>query len=126
MQVTDREGGTKMKELQFKRHRRLRSSANMRALVRETHLHVEDFIYPIFVAEGENIKNPIASMPGIYQLSLDQLKVEMDEVVELGIKSVLLFGIPLHKDAEGSGAFHNHGIVQEATRFIKKIIPKLL
>ncbi|MED3649294.1 porphobilinogen synthase [Heyndrickxia sporothermodurans] len=115
-----------MKELQFKRHRRLRSSANMRALVRETHLHVEDFIYPIFVAEGENIKNPIASMPGIYQLSLDQLKVEMDEVVELGIKSVLLFGIPLHKDAEGSGAFHNHGIVQEATRFIKKNYPEII
>ncbi|MED3653437.1 porphobilinogen synthase [Heyndrickxia sporothermodurans] len=115
-----------MKELQFKRHRRLRSSANMRALVRETHLHVEDFIYPIFVAEGENIKNPIASMPGIYQLSLDQLKVEMDEVVELGIKSVLLFGIPLHKDAEGSCAFHNHGIVQEATRFIKKNYPEII
>ncbi|QQZ10691.1 porphobilinogen synthase [Heyndrickxia vini] len=115
-----------MKDLQFKRHRRLRNSANMRALVRETHLHVEDFIYPIFVAEGQNIKNPIASMPGIYQLSLDQLKVEMDEVVELGIKSVLLFGIPLHKDAEGSGAFHNHGIVQEATRFIKKNYPEII
>lgn len=126
MQATDREGGTKMKDLQFKRHRRLRNSANMRALVRETHLHVEDFIYPIFVAEGQNIKNPIASMPGIYQLSLDQLKVEMDEVVELGIKSVLLFGIPLHKDAEGSGAFHNHGIVQEATRFIKKNYPEII
>ena len=90
-----------MNELQFKRHRRLRANATMRALVRETHVKVEDFIYPIFVAEGENIRNPIPSMPGVEQLSLDQLKAEMDEVVALGIKSVLLFGIPLDKRCRG-------------------------
>ena len=115
-----------MKDMQFKRHRRLRSSANMRALVRETHLHIDDLIYPIFVVEGENIKKEISSMPGIYNLSLDQLKGEMDEVVALGIKSVLLFGVPNEKDAEGSGAFHNHGIVQEATRLIKKMYPEII
>ncbi|NYV64422.1 porphobilinogen synthase [Bacillus sp. Gen3] len=115
-----------MKDMQFKRHRRLRSSANMRALVRETHLHIDDLIYPIFVVEGENIKKEISSMPGIYNLSLDQLKGEMDEVVALGIKSVLLFGVPNEKDAEGSGAFHNYGIVQEATRLIKKMYPEII
>lgn len=115
-----------MKELQFTRHRRLRSSANMRALVRENHLSVNDFIYPIFVIEGSNIKNEISSMPGIYQLSLDQLAAEMDEVVALGIKSVLLFGIPAEKDECGTGAFHDHGIVQEGTRFIKEHYPEVL
>jgi len=115
-----------MKELQFTRHRRLRSSANMRALVRENHLSVNDFIYPIFVIEGSNIKNEISSMPGIYQLSLDNLAAEMDEVVALGIKSVLLFGIPVEKDECGTGAFHDHGIVQEGTRFIKEHYPEVL
>jgi len=115
-----------MKELQFTRHRRLRSSANMRALVRENHLSVNDFIYPIFVIEGSNIKNEISSMPGIYQLSLDNLAAEMDEVVALGIKSVLLFGIPAEKDECGTGAFHDHGIVQEGTRFIKEHYPEVL
>lgn len=107
-------------DLQFTRHRRLRQSANMRALVRETYVRVEDFIYPIFVIEGTNIKNEISSMPGVYQYSLDRLSEEMDEVVSLGIKSVLLFGIPSEKDECGSGAYHDHGIVQEATRFIKE------
>jgi porphobilinogen synthase len=115
-----------MNELQFKRHRRLRANATMRALVRETHVKVEDFIYPIFVAEGENIRNPIPSMPGVEQFSLDQLKAEMDEVVALGIKSVLLFGIPLVKDAVGSEAYHDHGIVQEATRLIKESYPEVM
>ncbi len=107
-------------DLQFTRHRRLRQSASMRALVRETFIRVEDFIYPIFVIEGNNIKNEISSMPGVYQYSLDRLSEEMDEVVSLGIKSVLLFGIPNEKDECGSGAYHDHGIVQEAARFIKE------
>ncbi|OCA91276.1 delta-aminolevulinic acid dehydratase [Bacillus sp. FJAT-27225] len=113
-------------ELQFSRHRRLRSSANMRALVRETHLHVEDFIYPLFIIEGENIKNEISSMPGVFQVSMDLLGAEIDEVVELGIKSVILFGVPQDKDECGTGAFHDHGIVQEATRFIKERHPELI
>ena len=112
--------------LQFTRHRRLRQTANMRALVRENYIRLEDFIYPIFVIEGQHIKNEISSMPGIYQFSLDRLSEEMDEVVSLGIKSVLLFGIPAEKDECGTGAFHDHGIVQEATRFIKEHYPDII
>ena len=113
-------------DIQFKRHRRLRQNATMRSLVRENFIRLEDFIYPIFVIEGHNIKNEISSMPGIYQFSLDRLSEEMDEVASLGIKSVLLFGIPAQKDECGTGAFHDHGIVQEATRFIKKNYPEIL
>ncbi len=112
--------------LQFTRHRRLRQTANMRALVRENYIRLEDFIYPIFVIEGQNIKNEISSMPGIFQFSLDRLSEEMDEVVSLGIKSVLLFGIPAEKDECGTGAFHDHGIVQEATRYIKEHYPDMI
>ncbi|MGG0889996.1 porphobilinogen synthase [Cytobacillus horneckiae] len=112
--------------LQFNRHRRLRQTANMRSLVRETDLHVNDFIYPIFVAEGKDIKKEIKSMPGVFNLSLDHLAEEMDEVVSLGIKSVLLFGIPLEKDDCGTQAYHDHGIVQEATRFIKEKYPEMI
>jgi porphobilinogen synthase len=113
-------------DIQFKRHRRLRQNATMRSLVRENFIRLEDFIYPIFVIEGNNIKNEISSMPGIYQFSLDRLSEEMDEVASLGIKSVLLFGIPVEKDECGTGAFHDHGIVQEATRFIKQNYPEIL
>lgn len=115
-----------MNELQFTRHRRLRNSETIRAMVRETSLHTNDLIYPIFVAEGKGIKNPIASMPGVYQLSLDYLETEIDEVVSLGIPSVILFGIPVDKDAEGSGAYHDHGIVQQAIRAIKQRHPELV
>lgn len=112
--------------LAFNRHRRLRQSTAMRSMVRENHLHVEDFVYPLFVAEGENIRKEISSMPNVFQLSLDHLLEEMEEVVSLGIKSVLLFGIPLEKDECGHGAFHDHGIVQEATRLIKEHYPELV
>ena len=115
-----------MTDLYFQRHRRLRSSAAMRALVKETYLNKEDLIYPLFIIEGENIKNPVSSMPGVYQLSLDNLAAEVDEVVALGIQAVLLFGIPAEKDAVGSGAYHDHGIVQKATRLIKERHPQLL
>jgi porphobilinogen synthase len=115
-----------MKDLQFSRHRRLRSSATMRSLVRETHLRTEDFIYPLFILEGENKKNEVKSMPGVYQLSMDHLKAEMDEVVGLGIKSVLLFGVPDEKDECGTQAYHDHGIVQVATRYIKEHYPEVL
>ncbi|OXS80675.1 porphobilinogen synthase [Domibacillus enclensis] len=110
----------------FDRHRRLRQTASMRALVRETQLDVNDFIYPLFVAEGEKIRNEVSSMPGVFQLSIDQLKEEMDEVVSLGIKSVILFGLPHEKDAVGTGAYHHHGIVQEATRYVKQHFPDLV
>jgi len=111
---------------EFKRHRRLRQTANMRALVRETYVHIEDLIYPLFIVEGENVKKEISSMPGIYNLSIDQLKEEMDEVQALGIKSVLLFGIPNEKDECGTQAFHDHGIVQEGIRYIKKNYPEMV
>ncbi|MCM3720670.1 MULTISPECIES: porphobilinogen synthase [Solibacillus] len=115
-----------MTELYFQRHRRLRQNAAMRALVKETYLQKEDLIYPLFIIEGENIKNPVSSMPGVFQLSLDNLAAEVDEIVDLGIRAVLLFGIPKEKDAVGTGAFHDHGIVQEATRLIKERHPELL
>ncbi|MEK4759296.1 porphobilinogen synthase [Viridibacillus sp. FSL E2-0187] len=115
-----------MKDLTFKRHRRLRQSATMRSMVKETYLHKEDFIYPIFVMDGENIKNEVSSMPGVFQFSIDRLAEEMDEVVSLGIPSVILFGLPAEKDEVGTQAFHNHGIVQEATRFVKKNYPEIV
>ena len=95
-------------------------------MVRETVLQKEDFIYPIFVVEGENIKNPVDSMPGVFQLSLDHLAAEIDEVASLGIPSILLFGIPNTKDAIGSEAYSDEGIVQQATRFIKERQPELV
>lgn len=116
----------RMDSLNFKRHRRLRQSANMRAMVRETHLRPEDFIYPLFILEGKNEKNEVASMPGVFQLTIDLLEEELAEIVELGIKSVILFGVPQVKDDCGSGAFHDHGIVQEATREIKRLQPELI
>ncbi|WP_010099017.1 porphobilinogen synthase [Ornithinibacillus scapharcae] len=111
---------------EFKRHRRLRSSNAMRAMVRENHLRVEDFIYPMFVLEGNNSKNEVSSMPGVFQVTLDLLLDEVKEVVDLGIKSIILFGVPNEKDDVGSGAYHDHGIVQEATRLIKQNYPEIL
>lgn len=115
-----------MTQLQFRRNRRLRNSTTLRSMVRETILQKEDFIYPIFVIEGENVKNEIGSMPGIYQFSLDRLMEEVDEVVSLGIPSVILFGIPAEKDDVGTGAYDNEGIVQLATRLIKEKHPELV
>ncbi|CAM3935589.1 porphobilinogen synthase [Lederbergia lenta] len=115
-----------MDKIEFKRHRRLRASASMRSMVRETHLRPEDFIYPLFIVEGDNKKNEVTSMPGVYHISLDKLQQEVQEIVSLGIKSVILFGVPEEKDDCGSGAYHDHGIVQEATRVIKKHQPDLL
>lgn len=115
-----------MSNYQFRRNRRLRNSNTLRSMVRETVLQKEDFIYPIFVIEGENVKNEISSMPGIFQLSLDKLLEEVEEVVSLGIPSVLLFGIPKEKDAVGTGAYDDEGIVQLATKLIKKEYPELV
>ena len=112
--------------MNFDRHRRLRRTSFMRDMVRETHLRTEDLIYPIFVVEKPDVKAEIPSMKGIYQISLNLLKEELDEVVKLGIKSVVFFGIPNHKDPEGSGAYHDHGIVQEACRLSKQLYPELL
>jgi porphobilinogen synthase len=115
-----------MATLQFDRHRRLRQTANLRAMVRETHLHVDDLIYPIFVVEDKGVKREVPSMPGIYQFSLDRLNEEMDEVVQLGIKSVIVFGVPAEKDEVGSQAYCEHGIVQQAIRQIKANYPDIV
>ena len=115
-----------MKDLTFNRHRRLRQSENMRALVRETHLRKEDLIYPLFVVEGENIRTAVPSMPGVFHISMDNLKAEMDEIASLGIKSIILFGVPAEKDELGKQAYHEHGIVQRATRFVKELYPEMV
>ncbi len=110
----------------MKRMRRLRVNAAMRSLVRETRVAVSELVYPIFVMEGENIKNPIPSMPGIYQYSIDRLGEELDRVEACGIGSLLIFGIPKHKDEVGSSAYDDQGIAQRAIRYIKENYPKLL
>ncbi|MDE7315521.1 MAG: porphobilinogen synthase [Mucispirillum sp.] len=101
------------------RSRRLRSSKNIRSMVRETTLSVNDFIYPLFICEGKGIRNEVSSMPEIYNLSVDEVIKEAKEIESLGIKSVILFGIPDHKDEEGSGAYGSNGIVQKAIKAIK-------
>ena len=108
------------------RPRRLRGHPRLRDLVRENRADVDDLIYPLFVYHGTNLRREIASMPGQYQLSLDRLGEAVDEVVELGIPGVLLFGIPEHKDARGLGRLRDDGIVQEAVRLIKRQAPDLL
>lgn len=110
----------------MQRTRRLRSSETMRAFVRENYLHISDLVYPLFIIEGENIKNPVDSMPGIYQYSIDRLSEEMDKVKEAGVLAVLLFGIPAHKDEVGSGAYDENGITQRAVRYIKENYPDIL
>lgn len=112
--------------MNFKRHRRLRSSDALRSLVRENHVRTDDLIYPIFVMEGENIKNEVPSMPGVFQVSLDRLKEEVKEVHELGIKAIMFFGVPKEKDEQGTGAFVEDGMVQKATRITKREFPELL
>ncbi|MYL58082.1 porphobilinogen synthase [Virgibacillus halodenitrificans] len=111
---------------EFKRHRRLRSSAAMRSMVRETHISTDDLIYPLFILEGENTKNEVPSMPGVYQITMDILKKEVKEIHSLGIKSMILFGVPNEKDEHGTGAYIKDGIIQEATRVIKKEVPDML
>ena len=108
------------------RMRRLRRTPAIRDLVRETTLQIDDLVYPYFVMAGENIKNPIASMPGVFQLSIGNLIPEVREAVTLGIKAILLFGIPAHKDPAASGAYDSEGIVQMAVRAIKDEFPELV
>ena len=95
-------------------------------MVRENHVRIDELIYPIFVTEGENIKHPVESMPGIYQYSLDRLSEEINRIKEAGIKAILIFGIPDHKDEVGSGAYAEDGIVPKAIRQIKKEYEELL
>src|SRR5437764_5165179 len=101
------------------RPRRLRQHPVLRALVRETSLSPAHFILPLFVRPGKNIKKEIASMPGNYQLSVDRLVDEVGAALELGVRAFILFGIPTHKDATGSSALDDGGIVQQALRELK-------
>ena len=110
----------------FKRHRKLRINQNMRNLVNNVYLDVDDLIYPLFIIEGSGIREEIKSMPGIFRFSIDTLKQELDELKSLGIKTLLLFGIPNHKDSVATEAYNEHGVIQEAVRFIKKVYPDFL
>ncbi len=108
------------------RMRRLRRTESLRSMMRETQLNVTDLIYPLFVRDGEGIRNEIASMPGQYQLSIDELLKECERIVELGIPAIILFGIPDEKDPDGSGAYDPEGIVQRAFRAVKENFPDLV
>lgn len=110
----------------IKRGRRLRVNEATRALVRENSLSSDDFIYPIFVVEGENIKNEISSLPGNYHYSIDRLEEVVKEVKEAKVRGLMLFGIPEHKDACGSEAYNEEGIVQKAIRKIKELDKDIL
>jgi porphobilinogen synthase len=108
------------------RMRRLRRTPAIRRMMRETTLSVDDLIYPLFVIAGENVKNPISSMPGCFQLSIGNLLTEVREVAGLGIPAILLFGIPAHKDSAATGAYDSEGVVQMAVRAIKDEFPELV
>jgi porphobilinogen synthase len=98
----------------------------LRALIRETRLDINDLIYPLFVVEGRGIKEEITSMPGIYRYSVDLLPREIEEIAGLGLKAVILFGIPEHKDELGSGAYQADGVTQQAIKTTKKAVPELV
>nr|WP_202820068.1 porphobilinogen synthase [Calderihabitans maritimus] len=117
-----------MKLVQFPalRPRRLRENETIRRMVRETRLSVDDLIYPMFVIYGEGVRNPVPSMPGVFQLSVDQVVLEAEEVVKLGIPAVILFGIPEKKDEIGSGAYDDNGEVQQAIKALKDRFPELV
>ncbi len=117
---------TSVRDLQFTRTRRTRRTETLRALVRETRLDPSTFIYPLFVTHGNGVRNPIESMPGQFQLSIDQLDQEVEELRDLGVRAVLLFGLPAEKDDIGSEAFARDGIVQQALRRLKELDPDLL
>jgi porphobilinogen synthase len=109
----------------FKRLRRTRMNPVIRSMVRETELSKNDFIYPLFVVPGKKFKKEISSMPGVYQMSIDENVRECVEVKKLGIPAIILFGIPEHKDEVGSGAYDPNGIIQQAVKAIKKEVPEL-
>ena len=110
----------------MKRFRRLRSGEQIRRLIRETSVEKKSLIYPMFIEEGENIKIPVESMPGIYRYSIDRLDEELERVSESKIGGILVFGIPKHKDETGSEAYNENGIMQNAIRYIKSRYPDML
>jgi porphobilinogen synthase len=113
-------------EFPVSRPRRLRRTEALRALVRETTVHPEDLVLPLFAVPGQGVRNPVGSMPGVFQTSVDELVRDAEAALALGVRSVLLFGIPEEKDAEGSGAWIEGGIVQRAIRALKRELPDLV
>lgn len=109
----------------FKRFRRLRMNATLRSLVRETTLSMDDFIYPLFAKSGEGFKKEIGSMPGVYQMSIDEIVKECGSLQDLGINSIILFGIPEVKDSVGSDALCEHGIIASTIKAVKKAYPNM-
>lgn len=107
------------------RFRRLRRDERIRSMMQETRLHPKNFIYPVFVIEGEKIKNPVASMPGVFQYSVDRLDEILEQIKEAAIGGIMLFGIPQHKDPQGSQAYAADGVTQRAVRFIKEHYPEI-
>ncbi|MCA1625483.1 MAG: porphobilinogen synthase [Acidobacteria bacterium] len=108
------------------RLRRLRKNTALRDTFRETQLSTNDFIFPLFVVEGNNVKREIASMPNIFQMSVDEVVKECGELLKVSIKAVILFGIPEHKDETGNGAYDENGIIQKAVKAIKTEFPEML
>src|SRR5690554_1261098 len=108
------------------RLRRLRSTPNMRKLVRENYLHIDDLIWPVFVTHGQSIKKPVNAMPGVYNFSIDVLLQELKEITNLGIPGIILFGIPETKDASASESYAENGIIQKAIKAVKDAYPDLL
>ena len=108
------------------RMRRVRNNPILRSMTAENSLDVKDLIYPLFVIEGENIKQEIPSLPGVYHFSIDRLEEEIREIVDLKIPAVILFGVVNHKDSCGSGAYDDNGIIQQACRKIKEITKDLV
>lgn len=115
-----------MSEFPQMRLRRLRRTAGLRNLARETTLIPSDLVYPLFIVEGEGRRNPVHSMPGAFQLSVDLLRSEIEEIAGLGIPAVLLFGIPDSKDSLGSEAYRDYGVVQRAIRAVKETAPDIV
>lgn len=110
----------------FRRHRRLRQTPGLRAVFRETRLAVDRLMYPLFAVHGRGVREPVSSMPGVEHLSIDELRREAVELAELGIRSVLLFGVPAHKDEWSSEAYAEDGIVQQAVRAVKEEVPEMV
>ena len=110
----------------IQRPRRLRNHPQIRRMVRENEVTTSDLIYPLFAVPGEGFAQEVKSMPGVYQLSVDKIVEEAKQVYNLGIPAIILFGIPTEKDTEATGAWHDHGIVQQASAAVKAALPELV
>jgi porphobilinogen synthase len=108
------------------RPRRLRATPALRRLVQEIYLHPSDFVYPLFVEHGENVKRPVASMPGVFNLSIDTLLLECEGAIAEGVEAIILFGLPSHKDANGSGGWDEYGIIPQAVAAVKQRFPEII